>query len=304
LTTILLTGANGQVGWELARTLAPLGEVVAVTRERSDLLQHYALAALVDEVKPQVIVNAAAYTAVDQAEKEVDIAMKVNATAPAALADAARRHSALLVHYSTDYVFDGSKAAPYVETDQPNPQGSYARSKMAGEAAIRGSAADHLIFRTSWVYGARGKNFLRTILRLAGERETLRVVADQIGAPTWSRLIAETTALAVLQAMAARRAGSFDSAILNLTASGATSWHGFADAIVAAARERGMPLKCREVLPITTAEYPLPAARPANSRLSCRLLEERFGVQMPAWEQGMRLVMDDLGGAVSGQAPT
>ncbi len=303
MTTILLTGANGQVGWELARTLAPLGEVVAVTRERGDLLQHHRLEALVDEVKPQIIVNAAAYTAVDQAEKEADIAMNVTAGAPAALAASARRHSALLVHYSTDYVFDGSKTAPYVEGDQPNPQGSYARSKLAGEAAIRGSDVDHLIFRTSWVYGARGKNFLRTILRLAGERETLRIVADQVGAPTSARLIAETTALALLQAMAARRAGTFDSALLHLTAAGATSWHGFTEAIVAAARDRSMPLKCREVVPITTAEYPLPAARPANSRLSCRLLEERYGVQMPPWEQGVRLVMDELGGAVGAPAP-
>ena len=291
---IFLTGATGQVGWELKRTLMPLGLVIAPERSACDLARVEALAALADEAKPHLIVNAAAYTAVDKAEEENDLAMTVNAHAPGALAAVAKRHGALFVHYSTDYVFDGSKAGEYVETDAPAPRSSYGRSKLAGEAAAQASGADYLIFRTSWVYAARGKNFLKTMLRLAGEREELRVVADQFGAPTWARLIAQSTALAVQQDLARRQSGGFESGVFNLTAAGATSWHGFASAIVAAARARGAQLKCAKVTPITTADYPLPAARPANSRLSGAKLAQRYGLEMPAWETAMQLCLDEL----------
>lgn len=303
MNRLLLTGASGQVGWELARALSPLGDVIAPGRDRCDLARPETLGNLVDEVRPHVIVNAAAYTAVDQAEKESDLALKVNADAPEALAVAARRHGALLVHYSTDYVFDGSKAAPYLEADAPNPVNAYGRSKLAGEVAVRAAGCDYLIFRTCWVYSVRGKNFLRTILRLAGERETLQVVNDQFGAPTWARLIAETTALVLHQDIALRRQGTFDSGLFNLTAAGATSWHGFAAAIMAAARDRGMPIKCREVKPIMAAEYPLPARRPANSRMSCEMLSLRYGLAMPSWDTSLRLVMDELGSAINPASP-
>ena len=301
MTTILLFGASGQVGWELARALAPLGNVIAVGRDRCDFACPADLGPLVEVARPQIIVNATGYTAVDRAEVEPGLAMTINAEAPAALAAAARKQGALLVHYSTDYVFDGGKFGPYVENDAPNPLSAYGRSKLAGEQAIQASGCDHLIFRTSWVYASRGTNFLRTMLRLAAERETLRIVDDQCGASTSAQLIASTTALVLQQNIAMRRLHAFESALLNLTAAGAASWHRFAVNIVGAARERGMPVKCREVVPITTAEYPLPAQRPANSRLSCANLEVRYGLQMPAWESGLHLVMDEIGGGVPPQ---
>ncbi len=292
--TILLTGSTGQVGWELARTLMPLGQIVIPERGQFDLAKPESLGAQIDRIKPDVIVNPAAYTAVDKAEEEPDLALTINAAAPAELAKAARRHGALLVHYSTDYVFDGKKTVAYTEQDAPNPVGAYGRSKLAGEEAVRASGADHLIFRTSWVYAARGKNFLRTILRLAAEREELRIVADQTGVPTWARLIAETTALALQQDLARRKNGSFGSDTCNLTAAGETSWHGFASAIVAAAQARGARLKCRSITPITTADYPLPAARPANSRLSGARLKQRYGLEMPGWDSSMQLCLAEL----------
>ncbi len=294
MTTILLTGSTGQVGWELARTLMPLGQVVIPQRDRFDLAKPESLAALVDHIRPDVIVNAAAYTAVDKAEEETELAQAINAAAPAELAKAARRHGALLVHYSTDYVFDGKKTAAYTEDDTPNPASSYGRSKLAGEEAVRASGADHLIFRTSWVYAARGKNFLKTILRLAGEREELRIVADQIGAPTWARLIAETTTLALQQDLARRKSSGFKSSTCNLTAAGETSWHGFASAIVNRAKAHGARLKCNAITPITTADYPLPAARPANSRLAGTRLRERYGLEMPGWDSSMQLCLAEL----------
>jgi dTDP-4-dehydrorhamnose reductase len=231
---------------------------------------------------------------VDLAEDEPNLAMTINGRAPGTLAVAARRCGALLVHYSTDYVFDGSKPGAYTETDPPNPTSEYGRTKLAGEEAVRASGADYLIFRTSWVYAARGKNFLRTIARLAAEREQLRVVGDQFGAPTWARLIAEVTMLALRQDLGERKRGNFESALLNLTAGGETTWHGFASAIVAGARERGASLKCRDVAPITTAEYPLPAARPANSRLSGARLAERYGLDMPSWQHCTQLCLDEF----------
>jgi len=297
MTTFLLTGATGQIGWELARALLPLGRIVAPPRGRFDLAQPQTLGALVDAAKPDVIVNAAAYTAVDKAEEEEGLARTINADAPAELAAAARRANALLVHYSTDYVFDGRKPGVYAEHDATRPVSAYGRSKLAGEEAVRASGADYLTFRTSWIYAARGKNFFRTILRLAGEREELRIVADQFGAPTWARLVAEGTCLALQQDLARRRDGCFESGTFHLTAAGETSWHGFAQAVVSAARERGHTLKCRAVAQITTAEYPLPAARPANSRLSGAELARRYGLRMPAWDLCMELCLADFLGS-------
>jgi dTDP-4-dehydrorhamnose reductase len=287
---ILLTGRNGQLGWELQRTLLPVGRVVAVGHAELDLADAAAAGRTLDAVRPDIIVNAAAYTAVDKAESEPDLAHAVNAAAPALLAQWAARNGALLIHYSTDYVFDGAKSAPYVETDPTNPLGAYGRSKRAGEEAVLNSGGDHLIFRTSWVYAARGANFLRTILRLAAEREELRVVNDQIGAPTWARLIAEATALALRQALAERRHGRFKSGLFHLAAAGETSWHGFASAIVAG---RG-GLRVKTVTPIATADYPLPAARPANSRLDTGAFRARFGLALPDWRDCLKLCLEEL----------
>jgi dTDP-4-dehydrorhamnose reductase len=293
MTTILLTGATGQVGWELARALMPLGTVVAPRRTQCDLARPETLGRLVDEIVPEIIVNAAAYTAVDKAEAEPALAMTVNADAPGELAKAARRHGALFVQYSTDYVFDGRTVGAYVESDAPNPLNVYGRTKLAGEMAVRDSGVDHLVFRTSWVYGARGRNFLRTVMQVASEQAQLRIVDDQIGAPTWSRLIAGTTALALHHDVARRRAGAFESAVLHLTASGSTSWHGFASAIVAGARASGVPVKCSEVVGIATSEYPAAAPRPANSKLSNGRLEERYGLEMPQWTRGLELCLEE-----------
>ena len=293
MTTILLTGATGQVGWELARELAPLGKLVVPERSLCDLARPETLSALVDAVRPNVIVNAAAYTAVDKAETELALAMAINADAPGELAAAARRHGALMVHYSTDYIFDGRKATAYDEDDLPNPLSNYGRSKLAGEVAVRGAAGDYLIFRTSWVYAARGNNFLCTILRLAGERDALRIVADQWGAPTPASLIANTTAVVLGHDLDRRQRGEFESGTFQLTASGRTTWHGFATAIVMGAREQGRVLRCRDIVPISTAEYPLPAARPANSSLSCRRLEARYGVKLLSWESGLAQVLEE-----------
>ncbi|MDB5809279.1 MAG: rmlD [Betaproteobacteria bacterium] len=294
MTRILLTGATGQVGWELARALAPLGEILSPPHKVLDLARPETLAAAVDVAQPDVIVNAAAYTAVDQAERETASAMAINADAPLELAKAARKHRALLVHYSTDYVFDGRKESAYEEYDAPNPLSTYGRSKLAGDVAIRESGADHLIFRTSWVYASRGKNFLLTMLRLAGEREQLRIVNDQVGAPTWSRLIAVSTGVALRHELARRREGKFVSDVFNLTAGGEVSWHGFATAIIAALRQHGMPMKCREVMPITTDEYPLPAQRPANSRLSTAKIAKQYGLHLPEWDRCMNLCLAEV----------
>ena len=287
---ILLTGKNGQVGWELQRTLQPVGKVTACDHAVLDLVDAAAVRRKLDEVRPDVIVNAAAYTAVDKAEGEPQVADAVNAAAPALLAQEAALRGALLIHYSTDYVFDGAKAAPYIESDPTAPLGAYGRSKLAGEEAIRAAGCDHLVFRTSWVYSSRGSNFLRTILRLAAEREELRVVVDQVGAPTWSRLIAEATAHALRQAMQERSGGKFESGVFHLAAAGETSWHGFAAAIVA--NRRG--LRVKTVTPITTAEYPLPAPRPANSRLDTCALHARFGLALPDWRDCLRLCLEEL----------
>ena len=272
---ILLTGRNGQVGWELERTLGPLGEVIAFDHSGLDLAKPDEIVARVREVKPDIIVNPAAYTAVDKAESEPDLAMAINGIAPGIFAEEAKRIGALLVHYSTDYVFDGEKDGPYVETDAPNPLSVYGASKLAGERAIAASGADHLIFRTSWVYANRGKNFLLTILRLAKEKPELRVVADQFGAPTWARDIATATALV----LARRPAGAeIWSGIYHLTAAGRTTWHGFAQKIVELA---GLSTP---VAAIPVSEYPTPARRPRNSVLDHSKAESSFGLKLPSWD--------------------
>ncbi len=281
---ILLLGAEGQVGWELRRALLPLGSVTPCSRAEADLSDLAAVEALLRRERPQVIVNAAAYTAVDKAETEIDAAMRVNAEAPGLLARHAAEHDALLVHYSTDYVFDGGKTAPYTEEDRTDPQSVYGRSKRLGEEAIQRAGCRHLIFRTSWVYAARGGNFARTMLRLARERDTLRVVADQVGAPTSAELIADVTAHGIHRLQTDPQAHELGG-LYHLVAAGETSWHGYARHVLAHARQLGWDLRCDPdaVQPIATADYPLPAKRPANSRLATQRLRTAFGLTLPDW---------------------
>lgn len=294
---ILLLGATGQVGAESRRALAGLGEVVCTTRsgkledgrdcEVADFDAPDSLPALVERIAPDIVVNAAAYTAVDKAETEREAAFRANAEAPGKLAQACVALGIPLVHYSTDYVFDGSGTRPYRPDDVTAPLGVYGESKLAGEEAIRASGAQHLIFRTAWVYASHGKNFLRTMLRLAGERDELRVVADQVGTPTPAALIAEVTAQVLKQKLA-------QSGVWHLTASGETSWHGFAQAIVDAAVQRNLLAKAPKVTAIGTADYPTPARRPAYSRLDTTTLQRDFGVDLPDWREGMARVLDEI----------
>jgi dTDP-4-dehydrorhamnose reductase len=281
---LLLTGANGQVGWELQRALTPFGEVIGLDRSRLDLARPDALRETVRGIAPQVIVNAAAYTAVDRAESEPEVARAINTIAPGVLAEEAQRLDAILVHYSTDYVFDGAKPEPYTESDPPNPLNVYGRTKLEGERAIGGSGCRHLTLRTSWVYGARGHNFLLTMLRLAGERRHLRIVDDQIGAPTWSREIAQATA-----ALLARRDLALPGAdgLYHLTAAGATSWHGFAQAIFASPEMKRLGIMPPTLEAIPSSAYPTPARRPANSRLDCSRLFSRAGIWLAAWDAAL-----------------
>ena len=289
LPIILIIGKIGQVGWELRRSLASLGKVVAVDFPEIDLTKADSVTQYVRETRPQVIVNAAAYTAVDKAETDFERCNAINGIAPGILAEEAKKSSALLVHYSTDYVYDGSKTTAYTEMDLPNPLGAYGRSKLAGDQAVLQVGGNHLIFRLCWVYGARGQNFMLTMMRLAREREQLRVVRDQFGCPTWSRMIAETTSLAVRQTLLAPDPERLNG-IYHLAASGQTTWHGFADAIVRLMPSEGK--KCQSVEGITTAEYPLPAKRPAYSVLSCEKLKETFGLQLPNWEESLKQVLE------------
>ena len=287
---ILLTGPRGQVGWELERALLPLGEVVALERDRLDLADPDAIARRCGEIRPRVIVNAAAYTAVDKAEAEKELAFRINASAPGVLAEQAKKIGALLVHFSTDYVFDGTLERPYLETDSPAPVNVYGASKLAGERAIEASGATFLILRTSWVYAARGTNFLRTILRLARERDVLSVVSDQVGAPTAARLVADTTAQAIPAALRQGAVGTF-----HLSCRGSTSWHGFATRIVEQARALGFGgLRVASVVPIPSSEYRTAAARPKNSRLDCAKLEASFDMSLPRWECSADLVLGEL----------
>jgi dTDP-4-dehydrorhamnose reductase len=284
--SILLLGKDGQVGWQLQRSLAPHGPVVACGRGECDLADPGEIRRVLNAVAPSVIVNAAAYTAVDKAESEPELAMRINAEAPALLAAEAAKRNALLVHYSTDYVFDGSKASPWVESDPTAPLGVYGRSKLAGEEAIRAAACRSLIFRTSWVFGARGGNFVKTILRLAREKESLNVVDDQIGSPTPAALIATVTGVALAALRQGRALAAGESRLYHLAAANPVSWRDFARTIVDLAG--AMPgfelrLKAEAIRAISTAEYPLPARRPANSRLDCQRLENDFGLLMPDW---------------------
>jgi len=277
MSRILLTGIDGQVGWELQRSLQPLGEIIALNRSGLNLSDPDQIRKVIRSEKTSIIVNPAAYTAVDKAETEIDQAFSINAIAPGILAEEARRLDALLVHYSTDYVFDGHQKTPYKEEDTPAPLGVYGRSKLEGERAIQAVGGRHLIFRTCWVYSLRGHNFLRTILRIASERDELKVVSDQVGAPTWSRLIAETSALAL-----ARYSGQ--NGIYHLTAGNSTSWYEFAREIVKTASILGLLAKPPPlVTPISTKEYPTNAIRPLNSRLDCTRLTEAFNLHVPDW---------------------
>lgn len=290
---IVLLGTSGQVGGELAPRLAGLGELVACDRATADFTRPEVVVALLRRERPQVVVNAVAYTAVDKAESEPDLARLINATTVAAIAAEAARQDAMLVHYSTDYVFDGTKAGPYVEADAAHPLSVYGATKRAGEEAIAAAGGRHWIFRTSWVYAARGHNFVRTMLRLALTRNELRVVDDQVGAPTPAALIADVTAAFIdrLGGPTATAAG-----IYHLAPHGATSWCGFARHILATARDLGVELRCppERVVAITTADYPLPARRPANSRLSTAKLESALGRRLPEWQDGVTPVVAAL----------
>ena len=297
--TILLTGKTGKVGSELFRLLPELGEVVAPDRRELDLLNADSFRRSVREVRPELIINAAAFTAVDAAETQGAEAHTINAIAPGVLAEEAMKIGAAIVHYSTDYVFDGSKTTPYDETDSCAPLNVYGKTKLAGEQAILASGVPHLIFRTAWVYSTRGRNFLRTILRLATEREELRVVRDQFGTPTWSRDIAQASVTILAQLVnqdgSATNSLSRASGIYNLTAAGETTWFDFACAILEQAAgispdvpwfaeaTQGRPLITKRILPITTAEYPTPASRPQNSVLSNSRLNQTFGITLPNW---------------------
>lgn len=290
---ILLLGKNGQVGWELQRSLAPLGEVLALDRHSSDfcgdLSQPERLAQTVLAFQPDVIVNAAAHTAVDKAESEPELARCLNASAPAALAQAAAQVGALLVHYSTDYVFNGQGQSPWLEVDATGPLSVYGQTKLEGEQAIVASGCQHLIFRTSWVFAARGGNFAKTMLRLAAERERLTVIDDQHGAPTGADLIADVTAHAIRSVLHQPALGG----LYHLAAAGQTSWHGYASHVIAQARHirPGLPLKVSDIAPVPTTSFPTPAQRPLNSRLDTRKLQQAFGLVLPAWQLGVNRML-------------
>lgn len=291
---LLLTGKNGQVGFELQRALAPLGDVVALDRTICDLEDEASVRDAVRRFKPNVIVNPAAYTAVDRAESEEGRAHAINARAPAILGEEAARLGALVVHYSTDYVFDGKADGYYRETDATGPQGIYGKSKLAGEEALAATGARHVIFRTSWVFGAHGANFAKTMLRLAGERETLGVVADQIGAPTSAALIADISAHVIRQ-LGATKTADLDG-VYHLVASGETNWHAYACHVIDYARAKGHAMKVAPdaIRAIATADYPTPAKRPANSRLDTRKLRDTFGLTLPEWKVGVDHVLEQI----------
>jgi dTDP-4-dehydrorhamnose reductase len=293
---ILLLGKNGQVGWELQRSLAPLGELIALDRHSvgqcGDLSNLAGLADTVRAIRPDVIVNAAAHTAVDRAESEAELADTLNALAPGVLAEEAAQIGALLVHYSTDYVFDGSGERSWQETDTPAPLSVYGHTKLAGELRIQAAGARHLIFRTSWVYGARGGNFAKTMLRLAQERERLTVINDQFGAPTGADLLADVTAHAIRQVLAHPQ----DAGLYHLAAAGETTWHAYAQHVLAQARleKPTLPIKATELAPVPTSAFPTPAHRPLNSRLATQHLQSTFGLTLPPWQQGVNRMLAEV----------
>lgn len=298
---ILLLGKNGQVGWELQRSLAPLGELIALDRQGSvfngvplcgDLTDLEGLRQTVQHLQPDAIVNAAAHTAVDKAESEPDLARRLNAEAPAVLAEAAQSVGAWLVHYSTDYVFNGQGDQPWLETDATGPLNTYGHTKLEGEHAIQQACERHLIFRTSWVYAARGSNFAKTMLRLAAERERLTVINDQFGAPTGAELIADVTAHAIRQV---RQTGQ-GQGVYHLAASGTTTWHGYASHVIETARrlQPTQALKVQAIDPVSTSAFPTPAQRPHNSRLNTTHLQQTFGLTLPAWQQGVDRMLAEI----------
>lgn len=297
---ILLTGATGQVGGELLETLKPLGEVIAPLRTEMNLANVGSVRETIRAVRPRWIVNSGAYTAVDRAESEPELAYAINAESVRVIGEEARAIGAGVIHFSTDYVFDGLASAPYRETDATGPVNVYGASKLAGEIALAESGAGHVIFRTSWVYGARGKNFLLTILKLARERETLRVVGDQHGAPTWSRDLARMTAEVIGQCEAVARGGELAivlsdvGGVYHAAGAGETTWYGFAVEAVRLQREREAGVRFAEIEAIETAEYPTPAKRPVNSRMNCGKLKERFGWKMMDWQDSLRKVLAEL----------
>lgn len=283
---ILILGSYGQVGWELRRTLSPLGQIIAHDRNTFDLSSPEFTKNALHEIKPDVIVNAAAYTAVDKAETEKEACMAINARAPQVLAEEAKKLKALLIHYSTDYVFDGSSIHPYKEHDKPNPLNIYAKSKLEGDQAILSSGCPHVILRTSWVYGSRGQNFVLTMLKLAQQKDFLKIVDDQLGAPTWSRMIAEATAQVI-----ARYQGQ--DGLYNLTSAGKTSWCGFAKSIFDLhSAKKG--LKVPEVMSIPSSEYPVPAKRPQNSLLCHEKLQKTFNIRLPDWKDALQMCLEEI----------
>lgn len=293
---ILLTGKNGQVGFELRRSLGVLGEVIAVDLAECDLSSEVAIRNLCQQVRPDVIVNPAAYTAVDKAESERELAFAVNAVAPGIFASEAERLGALLVHYSTDYVFDGEKQGAYQEDDPTNPQSVYGASKLAGEQAIRESTARHLIFRTSWVVGAHGGNFAKTMLRLAADRDALNIVADQFGAPTSAALLADVTAHVVRMASLGGADQGFPYGVYHLVAGGVTNWHEYASYVIERARAEGRAIKVAPdaIKAIASCDYPTPAKRPTNSRLSTEKFKAAFGLNLPDWHEGIDHILDQI----------
>jgi len=303
---LVITGANGQVGWNLQRTLGPLGDVTALTREQLDLADLNQVSQAVRELKPDILVNAAAYTAVDKAESEPELARTINATAPAQLAQELAKIGGLLMHYSTDYVFDGKKPldSGYEETDATGPLNVYGQTKLEGERLIMESGCPCVILRSTWVYDTRGKNFLRTVLRLARERDELRMVSDQYGAPTWARSIAEATTIILARCLEHKARGNdWTTGLFHLSAAGKTSWAEFAEAIMseyedccswpADTGEFSAPLRAKRVVHITSDQYQTPARRPRNSLLSNAKVLQTFGIKMPDWREQLRLAMQD-----------
>lgn len=293
---ILLLGANGQVGWELQRSLAPLGQINACDHHALDLGNFERLLAYTRDYRPEIIVNAAAYTAVDKAETEKDKAYRINAEAVALLADEAKLLNAWLIHYSTDYVFDGTKSNAYLETDETNPQSVYGKTKLQGEEAIKESECNHVIFRTSWIFAARGANFVKTMIRLAREQKELKVVSDQIGVPTSAELIADLTALCLYQITCKKNSAPDATGIYHLTPEGKTSWHEFAQFVITESLRLGATFLAGpdNVVPIRTSEYPLPAKRPSNSILDAQKLRNTFSVYMPPWQTHVKRLITEI----------
>ncbi|UTA49535.1 dTDP-4-dehydrorhamnose reductase [Simiduia sp. 21SJ11W-1] len=292
---ILLLGCNGQVGWELQRSLAPLGEIIAWGREELNFSDLTSVNEKLASLTPDLIVNAAAYTAVDQAETDIELARLVNSDAVRLLADRALELGIWLIHYSTDYVFDGQKKSAYEESDITSPQSIYGKTKRAGEVAIQSSGCKHLIFRTSWVYARRGGNFAKTMLKLASERDSLKVVSDQVGAPTSAELIADVTALCIVKIFQDQNAATSLSGVYHLAAKGEVSWYQYAQFVLEKAEECTVALKVNsaEVQAIATADYPVPAKRPANSKLSTQKLSEAFRLDMPDWQHHMQRFLSE-----------